>query len=289
MIGWLFPPESARRLLPETRGRPTPYVIAIMTFVTVVIAAAGLALANAASAVAEAADNRVSVQLADGAGRAPEAMATLRRVPGVARAEPVPAAELRASLEEWLGPESEATGLPLPLMVDVTTSAGADPRSVAAQLAQAVPGARVSTYAAELAPLSRSLRALQWLALALILLMAVATSAAVVLAARGALDTNRSTIEIMHGIGATDEQVIQLFQRRIAIDALFGGAAGAAAAALVLLLLLGPVAELAGLLADGPGLGWSDVLLLAAIPLLLAALATAVAQRAVRSALRASL
>ena len=46
------------------------------------------------------------------------------------------------------------------------------------------------------------------------------------LAARGALDTNRSTIEVMHGIGATDDQVARLFQRKIALDALTGGLAG---------------------------------------------------------------
>ena len=69
------------------------------------------------------------------------------------------------------------------------------------------------------------------------LLIALATAAAVVLAARGALDTHRATIEVMHGIGATDLQVARLFQRKIALDALFGGLAGGVAAALVLLLL----------------------------------------------------
>ena len=57
------------------------------------------------------------------------------------------------------------------------------------------------------------------------------------LAARGALDTHRFTIEVMHGIGATDVQVTHLFQRKIAIDALVGSLAGAAAAAFVLLVL----------------------------------------------------
>ena len=56
-----------------------------------------------------------------------------------------------------------------------------------------------------------------------------------VLAARGALDTHRFTIEVMHGIGATDVQVTHLFQRKIAIDALIGSLLGGVAAALVLL------------------------------------------------------
>ena len=61
---------------------------------------------------------------------------------------------------------------------------------------------------------------------------ALATAAAVVLATRSALAAQRSTIEVMHGIGATDQQVTRLFQRRIAIDALIGGVAGATLAGL---------------------------------------------------------
>ena len=68
-------------------------------------------------------------------------------------------------------------------------------------------------------------------AFGLVLLLSAAAAAAVVLAARGALDTHRFTIEVMHGIGATDLQVTHLFQRKIAIDALIGSLAGALAAA----------------------------------------------------------
>ena len=56
--------------------------------------------------------------------------------------------------------------------------------------------------------------------------MVGATAATVVLAARAALDTHRGTIEILHLMGATDVQVARLFQRRIALDALFGGLVG---------------------------------------------------------------
>ena len=38
MASWLFPPQSERRLLPDSRGRPMPYVIAIMMFLTVLAA-----------------------------------------------------------------------------------------------------------------------------------------------------------------------------------------------------------------------------------------------------------
>ena len=61
--------------------------------------------------------------------------------------------------------------------------------------------------------------------------MAGATAAVVVLAARAGLETHRATIEVMHMLGSTDVQVARLFQRRIALDAAFGGVVGGAARA----------------------------------------------------------
>jgi len=134
----------------------------------------------------------------------------------------------------------------------------------------------------------RSLRAMEWLSLMLVLLLGGAAAAAVVLAARGALDTHRFTIDVMHGIGATDEQVTNLFQRKIAIDALAGSLVGAAAAALVL-GLFAATSAFAGELMGGAALGITDLLLLAAIPLALTALATGVGRAAVLASLRAAL
>jgi cell division transport system permease protein len=133
-----------------------------------------------------------------------------------------------------------------------------------------------------------SLRLLQWVALGLVLLLGAASAAAVVLAARGALDTNRSTIEIMHGVGATDFQVARLFQRKIAIDAFTGSLVGAAAAAGVL-LLLATGAAFAGELTGGATLSFRDFVILALLPLALTVLATWVARAAVLATLREAL
>ena len=133
-----------------------------------------------------------------------------------------------------------------------------------------------------------SLTLLQVVAFGLVLLLSAAAAAAVVLAARGALDTHRFTIEVMHGIGATDLQVTHLFQRKIAIDAFIGSITGGAAAAAVLLLLAGGSA-FAGELTGGATLGVKDIIVLALLPLALTALATWVARAAVLRALREAL
>ena len=115
----------------------------------------------------------------------------------------------------------------------------------------------------------------------------VAAGAAVVLATRGALDTHRFTIEVMHGVGATDVQVTRLFQRRIAVDALTGSVAGALLAGVVLLIIAAG-ATFAGELTGGGTLTLGDLLLLALLPLALTALATWVARTTVLAALRQS-
>ncbi len=290
MIGFLAATPAERRLIPGGRLEgPTPYVIAIMMFVMVVIGAAGLALASSARLVAAGVDNRYSVEIADGAAKAGRAQALLAAAPGVAAVRPVSEQEMRRILQRWLGPAGAASDLPLPAIIDVDLAADAPVATIAAMIERQVPGARFVAHKDSLGPVLEAVRALGWLALTLVVLIALATAAAVVLAARGTLDTHRSTIEVLHGIGATDDQVARLFQRKIALDALTGGATGAAAAGVVLLLIAGGGSTWLADLTGGPLLGWRDIVLLAFLPIVGTVLATAVARMAVLKALRASL
>jgi len=286
--GILTATEAERRLLPGGTFRsPTPYVIAIMTFAMTIVAAAGLALANAAGIVAGAVEHRYVLQLPDGSGgKLDTAVRAARSADGVSAVEPVPEQQMRETLERWIGPGGLGSELPVPAIIHLDLAPQASADSVGAALERSVPGSRFIAEQATVQPLLGSLRALRWLAAALVLLMAIAASAAVVLAARSALDTQRSTIEIMHGIGATDEQVALLFQRKIALDALAGAVAGGVAAAAALLLVGGGGVAMASDLAGGAPLGTGDLAALAFLPIAAVILATAVARFAVLGALR---
>jgi len=289
MFGWLFTSPSERRLLgARPLQGPTPWVIAIMTFSIMIVAAAGLALAETAGVVAAGAEARYSVQIPDGERNLEAAARAVGSAPGVARVEPVPEREMRRTLERWLGPAGASADLPVPALITFQARPGLDLTALEQRVQAVAPGARVIAHGDTLAPLLRSLRALQWLAFGLVVLLASACAAAVVLAARGALDTHRFTIDVMHGIGATDLQVTHLFQRKIAIDALIGSLAGAAAAALVLLTLAAGAA-FAGDLMGGATLDGLDLGVLLLIPFALTALATWVARAAVLAALRTAL
>ena len=289
MFGWLFTSPSERRLLgARPLQGPTPWVIAIMTFSIMIVAAAGLALADTAGVVAAGAEARYSVQIPDGGRSLEAAVQAVRSTPGVTRVEAMPEREMRKTLERWLGPAGASADLPVPALITFEARAAKDVRSVEQRVQAVSPGAKVVAHGDTLAPLLRSLRALQWLAFGLVVLLAIACAAAVVLAARGALDTHRFTIDVMHGVGATDVQVTHLFQRKIAIDALIGSLAGAAVAALVLLALAAGAA-FAGDLMGGAALGGRDLAVLLVIPFALTALATWVARAAVLAALRTAL
>jgi cell division transport system permease protein len=289
MLAWLFVSPADRRLLGTSRFRgPTPWVIAIMSFSIMIIAATGLALANTAGSLTRAIESRYAVEVPNGGHHLDALVATLKTAPGVTSVEAVPQSDMRKMLERWLGPSAQSVDLPVPALVNFDTSPGTDVAQIQKRVQAIAPSAQISAHSDRVAPLLRSMRSLQWLSFGLVALLSAAAAAAVVLAARGALDTHRFMIEVMHGIGATDLQVTHLFQRKIAIDSLVGSVAGALAGALVILLLASG-ASFTGNLLGGKSLAAGDLVVLLLLPLALSALATWVARMAVLAALRDTL
>ena len=272
---------AERGLLPEGRmAGPMPWVIAIMMFLTVLAAAAGLGLGGAAARLRDQIGGRVTVQVVEASPRlraqqTEAAAAAIRTLPGVIALRIVPEEETEALLEPWLGAAVAESDLPVPALIDVDLSpeGRANLARLQAAVAAAAPSARVDDSAQWLAPLARLISALQWLAAGLVVLMVGATAATVVLAARSALDTHRNTIEILHLMGATDIQVARLFQRRIALDALFGGLVGFILGGAVLIAIGERVSALGSELlgsASVPPEGWLTLLALPAFGVILA-------------------
>jgi len=289
MLDWFFVSPAESRLLGTARlGGPTPWVIAIMSFSIMLIAATGLALANTAGVLSRAIEARYAVELPGGGADLDAATNAVRSAPGVASAEAVPESEMRKTLERWLGQSAQSRDLPVPALINFDIRQGASLSVIQGRVRKLDPSARIVAHRESVGPLLQSLTLLQAVAFGLVLLLSAAAAAAVVLAAKGALDTHRFTIEVMHGIGATDLQVTHLFQRKIAIDAFLGSMTGGLAAALVLALLAGGAAFV-GELTGGATLGIRDLIILALLPFALTGLATWVARAAVLRALREAL
>jgi cell division transport system permease protein len=284
LAGLLRVAPAERRLLPEGRvAGPMPWVIAIMMFLTVLTAAGGLAMRHAAATIGADLADRITIQIieADPAVRDRQAqavIAALRGNRGIASFRRVPTGEMKVLLRPWLGDAGLGDELPLPVLIDAVLATDA-PRNVPAlqaALARAAPAARIDEHGQVLAPLAKLIAALKWLALALVLLMGIAAAATVTLAARAALDTHRAAIDVMHLLGATDLQIARLFQRRLALDALFGGLVGLAGAGAVVWLIGrrigGAGSELLGTVTLPMG-AWLSLLLLPVIGAIVAMLA----------------
>lgn len=275
------------KLLPDSRPRgPMPWVIAIMTFLTVLAAAAAIALGGAANSLEGGTKAVVQIMATHPAQREAEAAAALKvmtSLPGAGPARRIGDDELQAMLEPWLGPAGHEDGVPTPAMIEI--EAVPDMARLRAAVKAAAPSARIDAGAEWLAPLHRLVASLRWLAAGLVLLTAGAMAAVVVLAARASLDTHRGTIEVLHLMGATDRQLARLFQRRIAFDVLFGGAAGLVGALAILWLVGQRVKAAASGLIGSVGLppwGWLALVL---IPFFGMMLATLVARIAILGAL----
>lgn len=298
--------SSAPLLSQKAVSGPVPWVIAIMTALTVVAAAGGLALGGIARTAQADLAGGVTVQIAGPATaeadrQARAAVAALRDLPGVTSVARLDADARRELLLPWLGQDvlgEDALGrdtidggdelLVLPELIELRLTSDTGPAEldrVRAALAQVAPDATVSADMAWLRPLGDAIAALQWLAMALVGLLATATAAAVLLASRSALAANRDTIEIMHILGAQDMQVARLFQRAATMSAAAGGAAGFAVAQLTILILAGKFAAL-GPGNTAAGLRWIDWAALVLIPVVGVALAAVTARLTVLATLR---
>jgi len=204
----------------------------------------------------------------------------------------VPESELAALLEPWLGTAATSGDVPIPVLVDVELARRASPAEIA-QLAAAlegkVPGARVDAQSDWLRPVYRALEALQWLALGLIGLVALATAAAVWLASRNALGQARETVEILHLLGGTDRQITRIFLGTVLREAAFGAAVGTALGLGAIWLLSQQFAALDSGMAGGGGLGPADWVVIAAVPVIGVLLALATARMTIALALKGML
>jgi cell division transport system permease protein len=165
--------------------------------------------------------------------QAEAALARLRALPGVAEGALVPEERLRALLAPWLG---EVPGLPLPAMIELRLTEGADDAALR-EAAAAIPGAQVERRGEAVTQALRVAEGVRGLALALLGIIAAVAVALVAVATRAGLAARRETIEILHELGARDSDIAGRFAARLAGLCAAGALAGLAVALPALWLL----------------------------------------------------
>lgn len=275
---------------------PLPWVMAVMTMLAMLGLAAAMALAPAAGSLSAQIAGRATIQIVDADPLVRRAHVgavrdALRDAPFVAKVRTVPEEELRAMAAQWLGDGIQESGLPLPALIDVDlveTRGSAGRPSGLSRLRDAVqavvPGARVIAHADWLGPVAGLMRAVGAIAAAAALLLMSIAVAVAVLSARSALSSQRSTIDVLHLVGATDVQIARMFQRQIARGTLIGTGLGGAAGLAIILLIAWQLQLVTSSLAAGAG--WAIYLPIPLVPPLLWSIAVLFARLAVLRALR---
>lgn len=264
-------------------GALVTLVTAPLLFVAVLAAAAALALAGAARTMEGSGRLMVQVMAPDPHRREAEAAQVVRllaHAPGVTAPRWVSEAEMQDMLSPWLG--AGASDLPIPILIEAELADSAVPLRLEPAILRVAPSAVVNAQDQWLGPVRRLAGLLQWLAAGLVLVVAATLAGMAALAARAGLAAHRETLGIMHLLGATDRQLARLFERRTALDALWGGLIGWAAAMPMLLLVADRAAAL-GAVGVSPLLA----LTLLILPLGCALLAMLVARVTLLRALRA--
>ena len=304
-------PRRARRLRPPgfddlglkraLSDRLLPLLVAAMSFLAALAFAGAIATATLAERWQEGAAAELTIQVptpsepatVGGETRLQAVLAILHAERGVFSAMPMSADDLSGLLKPWLGPAGSTLALPLPAVISVQLAGGvAVSPDLQAKLVAAAPDTDMESadvWAARLSALARSLQACAGVALIVVIAVAVAV---VAVATRAGLSARRESIEIVHGLGATDAYIARRFARRATRLAAAGGIGGAIAALPVLLwlaYLAAPFTQGASAAGEAPPLFALPVALwiaLPALPLATAAIGFVTAEGTVRAWLR---
>ena len=280
--------------LEDGGGRFVPALIAVLVYLAIVALAAMVLVGGSAERWREERDGRLTVRLAaseDEEARAASEMA-LTRIRGlaeVARAERVPENRLAGLLQPRPGAAPVASGVPMPTVIELELEpeARAHADSVRLRLRAELPDAEIDRGRALLDPALRLMRAIEGVALVLVVVLGGTLAAVVVFATQARLAARHEPIEILHLLGAEDAGIVEAVVRRALRTSTIGALLGFALGATTLLVFAGAAAA--------PGidriaeysLSPAAWVVLAAPPLAAAAIAAITARLTVRRALAA--
>lgn len=223
-------------------GRALVMVIAIMTFLAALTTGAAQLLASASQDWQGAVANELIIQVRPVQGRnldqdVARAAAIAGTFKGINSVKTYSKRESEALLEPWLGTGLGLDDLPVPRLIVLhsNTPAQIDSEGLKKALAESLRNATLDDQRLWTARLQTMARSVIAVAVGLVCLVLIATGLAVGFATRGAISGNRTTMEVLHFVGATDAFIAREFQRHFLLLGLQGGFLGGMAALLFFL------------------------------------------------------
>lgn len=238
-------------LLPRDKGAaPLEVVIGVMAFLAALALGASLITHRAAEGWSAGLSDRMTVQILPPAQdtanakfdqEADAALTILRATPGVAHAAPLSQDEINKLLEPWIGKGGAVTEIPLPRLIDVVRIPGADidVPTLSAKLKKAAPDSVLDDHSRWIARLSGLTDAVVFSAYGILLLIAIATAAAVSFATRAGLDAHHEMVALLHQMGALPGFIARAVEWHYLVSALLAATVGAGLAAVFFLAMGG--------------------------------------------------
>jgi cell division transport system permease protein len=237
--------EGPSTILPRDKGAaPLDVVIAVMAFLAALALGASLIAERTALGWRAGLSDRLTVQVLPPANETQgldkevdAALLVLRATPGIAHAAPLTQEQTLSLVQPWLGADALVAELPLPRLIDAKIVPGAqvDLATLSTQLKQAAPDSLLDDHARWISRLKGLADAITWSAYGILLLIAIATAAAVSFATRAGLEARHEMVELLHQMGAHSNFIARAFERHYFRSALGASAFGAALAAVFFL------------------------------------------------------
>ncbi|MEO1280722.1 MAG: ABC transporter permease [Pseudomonadota bacterium] len=228
-------------------GRSLTLVISIMCFLACLTSGAVYLINKSANAWLRDVVSEVTVQIEPIGANAADIEATTTRVAdflrskqGVAGATPLGVDASTELLEPWLGQTEALKALPVPRLIAVSVDRDNPPDfdKLRGDLTGAFPtGVRLDDHRQWQQQIKTVTRSFALGGIAILALVAAATTAIIVSATRAAMASNRDIVEVLHFVGATDGFIAREFEKHFLRLGIRAGLIGAASAMLVFLIL----------------------------------------------------
>ena len=218
-------------------GRSLTLVISIMCFLACLTAGAVYMINQSATAWLKDIASEVTIQIepqenVDTEKTVKEVQAFLESQAGITSANPLSFEDSAGLLEPWLGQSDAWTTLPVPRLIAIEIDRGTPPNveALRGELAQKFTGVSLDDHRHWQRQIRTVTRSFALGGLAILLLVAAATTAIIVSATRSAMASNREIVEVLHFVGATDRYIAREFEKHFLQLGVRAGLVGAGCA-----------------------------------------------------------
>jgi cell division transport system permease protein len=177
-----------------------------------------------------------------------DVQAFLERQSGIASAKPLSLDDSSKLLEPWLGQSDVLGTLPVPrlIAIEIDRNAAPDTDVLRAELGKQFPGVTLDDHRHWQRQIKTVTHSFALGGLAILLLVAAATTAIIVSATRSAMASNREIVEVLHFVGATDRYIAREFEKHFLRLGIRAGLVGAFCATAVFLSMTAVMQLLGG-------------------------------------------